>query len=125
MTNYILCRKKLLSKGYTQIELADININTITVKSGNERKDRTVFLEHGPTYNTLQTHTNMTFTTILENITIKSDENGKYIEYTDSSISVGDNLVLSGNNNVYCIVNNIVDNIQKRYILTIIVYLKI
>ena len=115
MANYLLCRKKFISLGEAQIELADININTITVQSENEKKDCTVFLEHGSTYNTLQTQTNMTFTTILGNIQIKSDKDGKYFEYTGSAISVEDNLVLTGNNNnnVYCVVNNIV--LKKIY----------
>jgi hypothetical protein len=120
MANYVICRKKFVSLGTSQIEMADININNITVQSDNEKIDCTDFLKYGSAYDTIQSQYDLKSSVINENIIIEKDTIGTYFTYTNTNnnIILLDKLVLFGNNNklIYCIVTDIItDKIYFEY----------
>jgi len=118
MANYVTSRKQFKAFGCSYIELADINIDKITVNIDNKKVDRTNFLKYGQLFNSISTvncvYIEKQFTTsiVLEN-------NEYYFNYTDIDISINDKIILSNmedinNNMVYCIVKNIIK--EKIYI---------
>ena len=117
MANYLLCHKEFKSLGKSYIELADININKISVQIGCEKHDRTQFLKYGDCYENNQKQKNITVIKISGNITICKNSVGYYFNYTGNLIHQNDKLsfdVSNSHKKIFCIVNYIEGN--KHYI---------
>lgn len=117
MANYLLCHREFKSLGKSYIELADININKISVQIGSEKHDRTKFLKYGDCYQNNQKQKNITVIKISGNITICKDSVGYYFNYTGDFISQNDKLsfdVSNSDKKIFGIVNYIEGN--KYYI---------
>ena len=114
MSNYLLVRKKFVSLGISTIELADININTLSVTIEDKKEDRTFFLQYGSVYDN---HSRMYCTYNGKNIStsINIENNEYYFNLNDSNINLNDKIILSNTgdntkNKIYCIVNKIINN---------------
>jgi hypothetical protein len=117
MANYLLCHKEFKSLGKSYIELADININKISVQIDCEKHDRTQFLKYGCCYKKKQEQINVTVIKINGNINICKNDIGYYFKYTGSLISKNDKLsfdVSNSDKKIFCIVEQIEGS--KHYI---------
>lgn len=117
MANYLLCHREFKSLGKSYIELADININKISVQIGSEKHDRTQFLKYGDCYQNKQRQKNISVVKISGNITICNNSLGYYFNYSGNFISQNDKLsfdVSNSNKKIFGIVNYIEGN--KYYI---------
>lgn len=107
MANYLLCHKEFKSLGKSYIELADININKISVQIDGEKHDRTNFLKYGCCYKKIQEQIDVTVTKIYGNISICKNDIGYYFNYTGNLISKNSKLsfyVINSNKKIFCIV---------------------
>lgn len=107
MANYLLCHREFKSLGKSYIELADININKISVQIDGEKYDRTNFLKYGCCYKKIQEQIDVTVTKIYGNISICKNDIGYYFNYTGSLISKNSKLsfyVINSNKKIFCIV---------------------
>ena len=83
MANYLLCHKEFKSLGMSYIELADINIDKITIQDGSKRLDRTDFLKYGCSKER-QYQENVSCVKLICNISILKDDIGYYFNYIGS-----------------------------------------
>ena len=108
MANYLLCHKEFKSLGKSYIELADININKVSVQIEGKSNDRTKFLKYGSCYKDKQEQENITIINISVDITVLNDNIGYYFKYTGNLIKQNDKLsfnISNSNKKIFCIVN--------------------
>lgn len=117
MANYLLCHKEFKSLGKSYIELANINVDKISVQIDCKKYDRTNFLKYGDCYKNKQEQINVTVTKLSGNITICKNHIGYYFTYNGNSISKNDKLSFDVSNSkekIFCIVVRIED--KNHYI---------
>jgi hypothetical protein len=116
MANYLLCHKEFKSLGMSYIELADINIDKITIQDGSKRLDRTDFLKYGCSKER-QYQENVSCVKLICNISILKDDIGYYFNYIGSYISKYDKVsfnITNSHNQIFCIVYDVIGT--KYYI---------
>ena len=117
MANYLLCHKEFKSLGMSYIELANININKVTIQDGLKRYDRTDFLKYSGCYKERQYQRDITCFKLIGNISIHEDQDGYYFDYIGSYISKYDKIsfkVTNSHKQIYCIVDEVIGT--KHYI---------
>ena len=113
MANYLLCHKEFKSLGNSYIELADININKISVQIDDKKHDCTEFLKYGHSYSKKQDQTNIIVNKLGEDISIhKDDDNYYYFEYSieNKTFCKNDKLtlnILNSDRKIFCIIKDI------------------
>jgi hypothetical protein len=108
MSKNFIVKNTFISAFRSYIELADININKITVNVNKQKQDRTLFLKSGGAYE-INVKKNCIYNEKKYNTYINIENNEYYFEYFDNDIQPTNKIILSNieNDIVYCIVSKI------------------